>query len=105
MIDQPALPNEKWDPRKPEPGTSNAPWRIYNIGNNNPVELMDFISILESSIGKRALLDMLPLQRGDVLDTHADVDELIQDFGYKPTVMIEEGIQNFVAWYRKFYSV
>ena len=80
-----------------------APWRVYNIGNNNPVELMDFIDALEKALGKKADMDMLPLQPGDVPDTYADVTDLVEQFYYKPTTSVDLGIANFVAWYREYF--
>ena len=83
----------------------NASYKIYNIGNNNPVELMYFISVIEDALGKKAIKNMLPLQPGDVPDTCADVAELIQDVGYRPTTPIEVGVARFVDWYRQYYRV
>jgi len=105
VVDKPATPNLLWDGDLPDPGTSRAPWRVYNIGNNNPVELLDYIKILEASLGKKATLELLPLQPGDVPDTFANVDDLVSDFDFKPTTTIEEGIERFVAWYRDYFKV
>jgi len=105
VVDKPATPNLLWDGDLPDPGTSRAPWRVYNIGNNNPVELLDYIKILEASLGKKATLELLPLQPGDVPDTFANVDDLVSDFDFKPTTSIEEGIARFVAWYRDYFKV
>ncbi len=105
VLDRPALPNPNWDNNNPDPATSSAPWRVYNIGNNNPVELMDYIEALESSLGIKAEKEFLPLQPGDVPDTYADIDDLVEDFGYKPSMSVEEGIENFAKWYREFYKV
>ena len=105
VVDKPATPNLLWDGDLPDPGTSRAPWRVYNIGNNNPVELLDYIKVLEANLGKKATLELLPLQPGDVPDTFANVDDLVSDFDFKPTTTIEEGIKRFVAWYRDYFKV
>ena len=97
--------NPDWSGDKPDPGTSYTPYRIYNIGNNNPVELLQFIETLERCIGKTALKNLLPLQAGDVPATYADVDDLIKDVGFKPSTSIEDGIGKFVKWYREYYTV
>jgi UDP-glucuronate 4-epimerase len=104
VLDRPAQPNPDWNGASPEPGTSTAPWRVYNIGNNSPVELMDYISALENALGKKAEIEMLPLQPGDIPDTYADVTDLVEQFGYKPTTPVEQGISNFVAWYRYYFK-
>lgn len=104
VLDQPALPNDDWSGAQPDPGSSMAPWRVYNIGNNSPVELMDYIAALERALGKKAQMDMQPLQPGDVPDTYADVTDLIDQFHYKPATPVEQGIANFVAWYRDYYK-
>jgi UDP-glucuronate 4-epimerase len=80
--------------------TSNAPYRVYNIGNNNPVELMDYIEALETSLGKKAEKELLPLQPGDVPDTYADVDDLVGEFGYKPSMSVKQGVEIFAVWYK-----
>lgn len=105
VLDQPALANPAWSGVHPDPGTSQAPWRVYNIGNNSPVELMDYIAALEKALGKKADMEMLPLQPGDVPDTYADVTDLIEQFAYKPSTPVEQGIGNFVAWYRDYFKV
>ena len=97
--------NSEWSGMKPDPGTSKAPYKIYNIGNNQPVELMYLIETLEKELGKKAELNMQPLQPGDVPATYADVDDLTRDVGFKPATSIEEGVRRFVAWYREFYNV
>lgn len=102
-LDHVACPNEQWDAREPDAGTSMAPYRIYNIGSNNPVELSRFIEVLEEQLGRRAEKNLLPLQPGDVPATFADVKALIDDVGYKPSTTIEEGIARFVDWYRDYY--
>jgi len=103
VLDVPAQRNLDWDGAKPDPGTSKAPWRIYNIGNNKPIELMDYISALEEALGKTAEKELLPLQPGDVPDTYADVANLVADFGYKPTMPVKEGVGRFVKWYYEHY--
>jgi len=96
--------NPDWSGAQPDPGTSYAPYRIYNIGNNNPVELLHFIEALEDCLGKKAEKNFLPLQAGDVPATYADVDDLMRDVGFQPATPIEEGIRRFVAWYREYYA-
>ncbi len=105
ILDRPAPSNPEWNGDQPDPGSSKAPWRIYNIGNNNPTELLDYIAALENALGKKAEIDLLPLQPGDVPDTYANVDDLVEQFHYKPATSIEEGIARFVAWYRGYYKV
>jgi UDP-glucuronate 4-epimerase len=104
-LDQAAAPNPQWSGDNPDPATSKAPYRIYNIGSNKPVELLRYIEILEECLGKKAEKNLLPLQAGDVPDTYADVDALISDVGYKPSTPIEVGIRRFVDWYRDYYKV
>ena len=103
-LDNVAQPNEDWSGEKPDPGSSKAPWRVYNIGNQSPVELMDYIETLEKYLGKTAEKVLLPLQPGDVPDTYADVEALVKDVGYKPNTTIEQGIEKFVAWYDNYYQ-
>jgi UDP-glucuronate 4-epimerase len=98
-------PNPEWDGAKPDPGTSRAPYKVYNIGNNNPVELLKLIEVLEACLGKKAERRLLPIQPGDVPATYADVDDLMRDVGFKPATPIEEGVQQFVAWYKDYYQV
>ena len=105
VLDQPAQPNPTWSGAEPDSGTSLAPWRVYNIGNNSPVELMDYIAALEKALGKKADMDMLPLQPGDVPDTYADVTDLVEQFHYKPATPVDQGIANFVAWYRNYFNM
>jgi UDP-glucuronate 4-epimerase len=102
IIDRPATTNKSWDSNNPDPATSSAPYRIYNIGNNNPVELMDYIEALETSLGRVAEKELLPLQPGDVQDTYANVDDLVEEFQYKPSMSIKQGIENFVLWYEEY---
>jgi UDP-glucuronate 4-epimerase len=97
--------NPDWSGEQPDPGTSRAPYRIYNIGNHAPVELLRLIALLEAALGRRAQKRFLPMQPGDVPATYADVDDLARDVGFQPTTPIEEGVRRFVAWYRDFYRV
>ena len=99
VTDKPATPNPDWNSRHPDPGTSSAPYRLYNIGNNNPVSLMDFIGAIEQAIGKKAEKQLLPMQPGDVAATYADIDALIEAVDYHPRTPIQEGIDNFIEWY------
>ena len=103
--DRIARPNPNWDSANPDPASSNAPYKIYNIGNNAPVKLMDFIGAIENAVGKKAELQLLPMQPGDVPDTYADVTDLIKDVDYKPDTSIQDGVSRFVNWYRGFYNV
>ena len=102
-LDKVAAPNADWDSDDPDPGTSFAPYRLYNIGNQGPVELMRYIEILEEKLGKKAEKNLLPLQPGDVPDTWADVENLAQDVGYRPATPVEEGVARFVEWYLSYY--
>lgn len=104
VLDQPASPNPNWKGVCPDPGSSTAPWRIHNIGNNSPVELLDYIGAIEKALGKKAEMEMLPLQPGDVLDTYADVSDLVEQFDYQPKTLVEQGIAKFVAWYGSYYK-
>ncbi|MDT4288254.1 NAD-dependent epimerase [Methylomonas sp. MO1] len=103
-MDHNASPNPDWSGENPDPGTSRAPWRVYNIGNQNPVELLSYIETLERFLGKTAEKNLLPLQPGDVPDTFANVEALVADVGYKPNTTIEQGIERFVAWYLQYYQ-
>ena len=103
VIDNPAKPSENFDANNPDPSISTAPYRIYNIGNNSPVQLLDFIKTLEKAIGKEATKNFMDMQDGDVVSTYADVSDLINDFGYKPDTSLEVGIERFVKWYKEFY--
>jgi UDP-glucuronate 4-epimerase len=105
VLDRPAEPDLKWSGDSPDPGSSAAPYKLYNIGNNHPVELMRFIEVLEDHLGVKAVKNMLPLQPGDVPATYADVDDLVRDVGFKPSTAIEVGIERFVTWYRSYYRV
>jgi UDP-glucuronate 4-epimerase len=104
VIDRIPEPDPEWSGDKPDPATSYAPYKLFNIGNNNPVELMRFIEVLEDCLGKKAEKNLLPIQAGDVPATYADVDDLIKDVGFKPSTSIEEGIKKFVEWYRSYYK-
>ncbi|RZA08674.1 MAG: NAD-dependent epimerase/dehydratase family protein, partial [Moraxellaceae bacterium] len=104
-LDKPAIANNLWTGDQPDPATSKAPYRIYNIGSNNPVELLHFIEVLEDCLGKKAVKNLLPMQPGDVPDTYADVDALIKDVDYKPTTSVEIGVERFVKWYRDYYRI
>ncbi len=105
VIDNPPKGNKNWSGENPDPGSSKAPYKIYNIGNSSPVKLMDFITALEEKIGKKAKKNFLPLQAGDVPATYANVDDLVRDLDYKPNTSIKEGISNFVDWYREFFKI
>ncbi len=105
VLDKPAQSNLNWDGDNPDPASSSAPWKVYNIGNNNPVELMDYIEALENSLNIKAKKELLPLQPGDVPDTYADVDDLVKEFGYKPSMNVNQGIENFVKWYMEYNSI
>lgn len=104
-LDHTATPNSNWSSDRPDPATSRAPYRIYNIGNNNPVELLYLIETLERELGRPAIRNLLPMQPGDVPATYADVEDLVRDVGFKPSTSIEEGVRRFAAWYRSYYNV
>lgn len=103
VLDIPASSNEKWSGKEPDPGSSKAPWRVYNIGNNNPVHLLDYIKCIEEELKLKALKELLPLQPGDVPDTYANVEDLIKDFKYKPSTPLKTGVKKFIKWYQKYY--
>lgn len=103
--DNPPIGNSNWAPLNPDPSSSSAPYKIYNIGNSKPVELMSFVKTIEEELGKKAIINLLPIQPGDVPATYADVTDLIENFNYKPQVSVKEGIKNFIEWYRNFYSI
>ena len=105
VLDQPAIPNQTWDSSQPDSGSSSAPWRIYNIGNNSPVELLDYIKAIEDALGIKADMELLPLQPGDVPDTYADVVDLVRDFDYKPSITVNQGVAKFIEWYKNYYNV
>ena len=104
-VDNPPAPNPKWNAADPNPATSAAPWRLFNIGNGQPVELMRYIRAIEAATGKKARLDLLPMQAGDVLATHADTSALESVTGFRPATPVEEGVKRFVDWYREYYRV
>ena len=105
LLDRPPSPNTNWSGERPDPGSSLAPYKIYNIGNNQPIELMRFIEVLETQLGRKAEKNMMPLQPGDVPETYADVEDLVRDVGFKPATPIEIGVKRFVAWYREYYGI
>ena len=98
-----ATSNPEWDSANPDPASSKAPYKIYNIGCNKPVELLRFIELLEQGLGREAKKNLLPMQPGDVPDTYADVEDLVADVGYQPETTIETGVDRFVKWYRHYY--
>ncbi len=102
VLDKPASPNPLWNGNDPDSGTSQAPWRVYNIGNSAPIELLDYIAAIEEALGVKAEIDLLPLQPGDVPDTYADVSDLFADVGYKPAMGVKQGVKNFVEWYLSY---
>ena len=102
VLDQPAEPNSNWDGRAPDPATSSAPYRIYNIGNSRPTNLMRYIEVLEQCLGEKAIIDFQPLQPGDVPETYADTSELEKAVGYRPATPIEVGVKRFVEWYLQY---
>jgi len=104
VIDNPAVSNSNWDSSNPDPSSSSAPYRIYNIGNNNPVNLLDYIKELEINLGKEAKKEFLPIQPGDVPDTYADISDLSNELGYKPSTSVTEGVKNFCQWFKKYYE-
>jgi UDP-glucuronate 4-epimerase len=104
-MDHVAEPNAAWDSNRPDPGTSRVPYRIYNIGNQQPVELMRYIEVLEDCLGRKAEKNLLPIQQGDVPDTWADVEDLVAAVGYRPSTPVEQGVRSFVDWYLEYYKV
>jgi UDP-glucuronate 4-epimerase len=105
ILDRPAPPNPSWSSAQPDSASSNAPWRIYNIGSSSPVELLNYIRALEKALGMKANIQMLPLQPGDVPDTHAEMTDLLSQFDFKPSTTLEDGIDRFVSWYRDYFKV
>ena len=105
VLDRPAHSNSHWSSYNPDPGTSKAPWRVYNIGNNSSVELLDYIEAIEEALGIEAEKEFLPMQPGDVLDTYANVDDLVKEFDYKPSIKVKQGVGIFVEWYREYYKL
>lgn len=105
VLDHPAQSNSQWNGRQPDPASSAAPWRVYNIGNSQPVKLLDYIEAFEAALGKTAKKELLPLQPGDMPDTYADVADLENNFSYRPQTPFKEGVQRFVDWHRRYYNV
>jgi UDP-glucuronate 4-epimerase len=105
VLDRPPSPNPAWASDAPDPATSSAPYRIYNIGNSQPVELLRFVAILEACLGKQAIKKLLPMQPGDVVSTYADAADLERDIGFRPSTPLEEGLRRMVAWYREYYRL
>ena len=103
MVGRPPAGNPSFSNMSPDPGSSGAPWRVYNIGNNKPVELLEVVRLLEEAIGKKAKRDLLPMQPGDVPATYADVDDLMRDVGFRPATPIADGITRFIEWYRAYH--
>jgi len=104
VLDKPAMPNKDWKGSDPDSGSSSAPWRVYNIGNNSPVELLDYISAIEEALNLKAEKELLPLQPGDVPDTYANVEALVKEFDYKPSMPVKTGVANFVDWYKEYHG-
>jgi len=105
IVDKPAKENSEWSGDKPDSGSSKAPWRIYNIGNNSPVELFDYIKAIEAALKIQAKMEFLPLQPGDVPDTYADVSDLVKEFKFKPQMQLNQGVLNFINWYTDYYKI
>tara|TARA_Y100000768_G_scaffold60998_1_gene41411 strand:- start:15438 stop:16454 length:1017 start_codon:yes stop_codon:yes gene_type:complete len=105
VANKPAKPDDNWSGDKPDPGSSSAPWRVYNIGNNNPENLMEFIEVIENEIGQKASKEFLPMQPGDVPDTFADIDDLKKDFNFQPSTSLKDGVRKFIDWYFDYYKV
>jgi UDP-glucuronate 4-epimerase len=105
VLDRPAEPNPQWNGDTPDPGTSKVRWRVYNIGNNSPVELLDYIKAIEKALDIKAEKELLPIQLGDVPDTYADVDDLVKVFDYKPSMSVIKGVKNFVDWFKEYHNL
>lgn len=105
VLDKPAEPDLQWSGHALGSATSRAPWRVYNIGNHQPVELMDYIAAIENALGIKAEKELLPMQPGDVPDTYADIEDLVSQFNYRPSTSVDKGVGNFIRWYRDFYQV
>ena len=105
VLDRPAKANQYWSGNTPDSGSSHAPWRVYNIGNNSPVDLLDYIEAIEYELGMKAEKELLPLQLGDVPDTYADVDDLVKEFDYKPSMGVKQGVKNFVNWFKEYHNL
>ena len=103
VIRKPARSDENWDPANPKASSSSAPFRIYNIGNNSMVDLETYVNLLEKELGKKTKRELHPMQPGEVESTYADVNDLIEDFGYQPTTPVESGIKKFASWYKSYY--
>jgi UDP-glucuronate 4-epimerase len=104
ILISPAKENNLWSGENPNPGSSSAPWKVYNIGNNQPIHLLDYIKAIEESLGIKAKMELLPLQPGDVPDTYADVSDLVRDFDFKPEFSVTQGVKNFIEWYLKYHD-
>ena len=105
LIDHVPQGNPEWSGDKPDPGSSAAPWRVYNIGNNNPADVPKVVAILEKELGRIAQKELLPMQSGDVPATYADVDDRMREIGFRPSTSIEDGVRRFVAWFREYHSI
>ncbi|OPL15982.1 MAG: capsular biosynthesis protein CpsI [delta proteobacterium ML8_D] len=105
VLDRPPIPNPEWTGDAPDPASSYVPYKLYNIGNNQPVELLRFIEIIERCLGKKARKNLLPMQPGDVPATYANIDDIMRDVGFKPRTTLEEGVPRFIAWYRDYYNI
>ena len=105
LLDCAPQPNSAWSGERPDPGSSAAPWRVYNIGNNRPVDVPRVVDLIETELGKPAIRELVPMQAGDVPETAADVDDLMRDIGFRPTTSIEDGVRRFVAWYREYHGL
>jgi UDP-glucuronate 4-epimerase len=105
VIHKPAKSNPEWNGERPASSSSSAPWKVYNIGNNQPIELKTYIEALENALGIEAKKEMLPMQPGDIPDTYAEIDDFVNEFDYKPSVSINEGVSEFVRWYRSYFKV
>jgi UDP-glucuronate 4-epimerase len=105
LVDRPPQGDPNWSALKPDPATSSAPWRIYNIGNNHPEELLRVVELMEQEFGRKAIRELLPMQPGDVPATYADVDDLMREVNFRPATPIEEGVRRFAAWYRDYHGL
>jgi UDP-glucuronate 4-epimerase len=104
LVDRPAQPDPRWSGASPDPGASTAPWRIYNIGNNKPEQLLHVVEVLEAALGRKAVRELAPMEPGDVPATYADVDDLMRDVGFRPATSIEDGIGRFIHWFRDYHK-
>ena len=105
VLDNVPTGNPAWSGDKPDPATSAAPWRVFNIGNNRSVEVLHVVELLEAELGRTAIKELVPIQPGDVTETCADIDDLVREVGFRPSTSIEDGVHRFIAWYRSYYSV